>query len=96
MCNELGQHGIRVNSIHPTSVLTDMIDHVGMYKFRPDLEDPTRDQFREALMGAMNVLPVPWVDPRDISNAVVWLASEQARYVTGVALPVDAGALQKV
>ena len=47
-------------------------------------------------MGAMNVLPVPWVEPRDISNAVAWLASDQARYVTGVALPVDAGALQKM
>lgn len=97
MCNELGQHSIRVNSIHPTSVLTDMIDHVSMYRlFRPDLENPTQDQFREALIGAMNVLPVPWVEPRDISNAVAWLASDQARYVTGVALPVDAGALQKV
>jgi SDR family mycofactocin-dependent oxidoreductase len=97
MCNELGQHNIRVNSIHPTSVLTDMIDHVDMYRlFRPDLENPTQDDFREALQGAMNVLPVPWVEPRDISNAVAWLASDQARYVTGVALPVDAGALQKL
>jgi SDR family mycofactocin-dependent oxidoreductase len=97
MCNELGQHNIRVNSIHPTSVLTDMIDHDDMYRlFRPDLENPTQDDFREALLGAMNVLPVPWVEPRDISNAVAWLASDQARYVTGVALPVDAGALQKL
>jgi SDR family mycofactocin-dependent oxidoreductase len=97
MANELGQHNIRVNTVHPTSVLTDMIDNPAMYRlFRPDLENPTRDQFREALLGAMNVLPVPWVDPRDISNAVAWLASDEARYVTGVALPVDAGALQKM
>lgn len=97
MCNELGQHSIRVNSIHPTSVLTDMVDHIGMYRlFRLDLDNPTHEQFREALQGAMNVLPVPWVKPSDISNAVAWLASDQARYVTGVALPVDAGALQKM
>jgi SDR family mycofactocin-dependent oxidoreductase len=97
MSNELGPRNIRTNSIHPTSVLTDMIDHVGMYRlFRPDLDEPTHDDFREALEGGMNVMPTPWVEPRDISNAVVWLASDDARYVTGVALPVDAGAIQKM
>lgn len=97
MSNELGPLGIRTNSIHPTSVLTDMIDHVGMYRlFRPDLDEPTHDDFREALEAGMNVMPTPWVEPRDISNAVVWLASDAARYVTGVALPVDAGAIQKM
>jgi SDR family mycofactocin-dependent oxidoreductase len=97
MCNELGQYNIRTNAIQPTSVMTDMIDHVDMYRlFRPDLETPTRDDFREALLGAMNVLPIPWVEPRDISNAVAWLASDEARYVTGITLPVDAGALQKM
>lgn len=97
MTNELGPLNIRTNSIHPTSVLTDMIDHVGMYRlFRPDLETPTHEDFREALEGGMNVMPTPWVEPRDISNAVVWLASDDARYVTGVALPIDAGAIQKM
>jgi SDR family mycofactocin-dependent oxidoreductase len=97
MCNELGRYNIRTNAIQPTSVLTDMIDHVDMYRlFRPDLETPTRDEFREALLGAMNVLPVPWIDPRDVSHAVAWLASDEARYVTGISLPVDAGALQKL
>jgi NAD(P)-dependent dehydrogenase (short-subunit alcohol dehydrogenase family) len=52
--------------------------------------DPTREQAAEAFQ-ATNVLPVPWVEPRDISNAVLWLASDEARYVTGVTLPVDAG-----
>lgn len=97
MANELGQHEIRVNAIQPTSVLTDMIDHVGMYRlFRPDLEAPTREDFRQALLGGMNILPTPWVEPRDISNAVAWLASDEARFVTGITLPVDAGAMQKM
>ena len=43
----------------------------------------------------MNVLPIPWVDPVDISNAVLFLASDEARYITGVPLPVDAGAVIK-
>ncbi|WP_068268764.1 mycofactocin-coupled SDR family oxidoreductase [Aldersonia kunmingensis] len=95
--NELGQYRIRCNSIHPTSVLTDMIDHEAMYKlFRPDLENPTHEDFREACQTGMNVLPIPWLDPVDISNAVVWLASDAARHVTGIALPIDAGALSKV
>ncbi|MCE3551443.1 mycofactocin-coupled SDR family oxidoreductase [Pseudonocardia sp. RS11V-5] len=97
MANELGQHSIRVNAVQPTSVLTDMIDHEGMYKlFRPDLEHPTREDFREALLSGMNILPTPWVEPRDISNAVAWLASDQSRFVTGTTVPVDAGALQKM
>jgi SDR family mycofactocin-dependent oxidoreductase len=97
MANELGQHEIRVNAVQPTSVLTDMIDHEGMYRlFRPDLEKPTREDFREALLGGMNILPTPWVEPRDISNAVAWLASDESSFVTGITLPVDAGALQKM
>ena len=44
---------------------------------------------------AMNALPIPWVDPVDISNAVLFLASDEARYITGVTLPVDAGCLIK-
>jgi SDR family mycofactocin-dependent oxidoreductase len=97
MANELGQHSIRVNAVQPTSVLTDMIDHEDMYRlFRPDLEHPTREDFRQALLGGMNILPTPWVDPRDISNAVAWLASDESRFVTGTTLPVDAGALQKM
>jgi len=49
----------------------------------------------EAFVG-INMLPVPWVEAVDISNAVLWLASDEARYVTGITLPVDAGALEKV
>jgi SDR family mycofactocin-dependent oxidoreductase len=97
MANELGKYRIRANSIHPTSVLTDMIDHPATYKlFRPDLEEPTHDDFRAVLESGLNLLPTPWVEPRDISSAVVWLASDASRFVTGIALPVDAGSTQKI
>lgn len=95
--NELGGQGIRVNAIQPSSVLTDMIDHVAMYKlFRPDLEAPTHEDFRAVLEAGMNLLPTPWLEPGDISAAVSWLASDESRYVTGISLPIDAGALVKM
>ena len=88
---ELAPHSIRVNSIHPTQVDTPMIQNEATYRlFRPDLEHPTRADFEPASQ-AMNVLPIPWVDPVNISNAVLFLASDEARYITGVPLPVDAG-----
>ena len=92
---ELAPDMIRVNSLHPTNVNTDMIQNEPTYKlFLPDVEHPTRDQFAEAAL-VMNALPIPWVEPVDISNALLWLASDEARYVTGVALPIDAGAAVK-
>jgi (+)-trans-carveol dehydrogenase len=92
---ELAPDMIRVNSIHPTTVDTPMVNNEAVFKlFRPDLEHPTQDDFAEAAT-AMNALPIPWVEAVDISNAVLWLASDEARYVTGVTLPVDAGAFVK-
>ena len=94
---ELAPDMIRVNTVHPTSVDTDMIQNDMLYAlFAPDLEPAART--RESLgdrFQAMNALPVPWVEPVDISNAVLWLASDEARYVTGVMLPVDAGSTTK-
>ncbi|WP_052850936.1 mycofactocin-coupled SDR family oxidoreductase [Streptomyces avicenniae] len=94
---ELGQDRIRVNSVHPTAVDTDMIQNEAMYElFAPDL--PAEGRTREALaprFGSLTVLEIPWVEAVDISNAVLWLASDEARYVTGVTLPVDAGQLTK-
>jgi (+)-trans-carveol dehydrogenase len=88
---------IRVNSVHPTAVDTDMIQNAATYElFASDL--PVAERTREALaprFQGLNVLPIPWVEPVDISNAVLWLASDEARYVTGVTLPVDAGLLLK-
>jgi SDR family mycofactocin-dependent oxidoreductase len=89
---ELGRHQIRVNTIHPTSVDTPMGLNDTMFKlFRPELEHPTRADF-EPTMVEKNVLPVATVDARDIANALLFLASDDARYVTGVTMPVDAGA----
>jgi (+)-trans-carveol dehydrogenase len=92
---ELAEYNIRVNSIHPTQVDTPMIMNDATFKlFRPDLEHPTRDDFAVASL-ATNALPVSWVEPVDISNALLFLASDEARYITGVTLPVDAGSLLK-
>ena len=88
---ELAPDFIRVNSIHPTTVDTPMVMNSATYRlFRPDLENPTADDMAEASR-AVNALPMPWVEPVDISNAVLWLASDESRYVTGITLPVDAG-----
>lgn len=93
LAKELAPDMIRVNSVHPTTVDTDMIQNEPTYNlFAPDLENPTQEQMKERFQ-AINVLPIPWVEARDISNAVLWLASDEARYVTGVTLPIDAGAL---
>jgi SDR family mycofactocin-dependent oxidoreductase len=93
--HELAPHMIRVNSIHPSNVNTPMIVNEATRKaFRPDLENPT-DQDVEAALMWLNLMPVPFVEANDISNAVLFLASDEARYITGVALPVDAGAAIK-
>ena len=94
---ELAPDMIRVNSVHPTSVNTDMIQNAATYAlFAPDLDekDRTKERLAERFQ-AINALRVPWVEPVDISNAVLWLASDEARYVTGVTLPVDAGFMAK-
>jgi (+)-trans-carveol dehydrogenase len=92
---ELGQHFIRVNSVHPTNVNTPMFMNEGTMKlFRPDLENPGPDDLAVAAQ-FMHVLPVGWVEPADISNAVLFLASDEARYVTGLTLTVDAGSMLK-
>ena len=92
---ELAADFIRVNALAPTAVDTPMVMNSATYRlFRPDLENPTADDLAGPA-AALNALPIPWVEPVDISNAVLWLASDEARYVTGVALPVDAGVVIK-
>jgi len=90
---ELAADSIRVNTVHPTSVNTDMIQNQMTYSlFAPDLPEAerTKENLAPRFQG-MNALPIPWVEPVDISNAVLFLASDEARYITGVQLPVDAG-----
>jgi NAD(P)-dependent dehydrogenase (short-subunit alcohol dehydrogenase family) len=82
--NELAEHRIRVNSVHPTGVNTPMVVN--------DAMDRLFGKYPEMGQAMSNALPVEMVEPVDISNAIVWLASEEARYITGVTLPVDAGA----
>lgn len=92
---ELGHHSIRVNSVHPTNVNTPLFMNEGTMKlFRPDLENPGPDDLKVAAQ-FMHVLPVGWVEPVDISNAVLFLASDESRYVTGLPMTVDAGSMLK-
>jgi (+)-trans-carveol dehydrogenase len=92
---ELAPDFIRVNALAPTTVDTPMVMNSATYRlFRPDLENPVADDMAEASR-AVNALPIAWVEPADISNAVLWLASDESRYVTGITLPVDAGWLVK-
>jgi (+)-trans-carveol dehydrogenase len=94
---ELAPFSIRVNSVHPTTVATEMsLNQQTLDLFRPDLAPgtATRDDASEGFR-TLNLMPVPWVEPLDVSNAVVWLCSDAARFITGVQLPVDAGSVVK-
>ncbi len=92
---ELGPRNIRVNSVHPTHVNTPLLMNDNTFRlFRPDLENPGLDDFA-LICRTFHVLPIPWVTAEDISNAVLFLASDESRYITGVALPVDAGSCLK-
>jgi SDR family mycofactocin-dependent oxidoreductase len=96
VANELAPDSIRVNTVHPSAVDDEMLQNQPLYHlFMPDRQgEITRDEVAPTLQ-SVNALPVPWVEPEDISNAVRFLASNEARYITGVTLPVDAGAFVK-
>jgi (+)-trans-carveol dehydrogenase len=88
---ELAADSVRVNTVNPTTVKTPMVLNPASYKlFRPDLAEPTEADVLPVFL-SLNALPTPWVEPDDVTNAVLFLASDEGRYVTGVALPVDAG-----
>jgi len=90
---QLAPLSIRVNAVHPGNIDTDMLQNDAMYKiFRPDLENPGYDD-AQAAFGSMHKMPVNTIEPADISEAVLYLASDAARYVTGQQLKVEAGAL---
>lgn len=91
MAKELAEESIRVNIIHPGTVATPMVYNEANYRlFRPDLENPGREDFDLAAR-TLNALPVAAAEPEDITNAVMYLVSEEGRYVTGTALEVGAG-----
>jgi SDR family mycofactocin-dependent oxidoreductase len=95
LARNLAPRGIRVNAVHPTNVNTDMLHSEPMYRsFRPDLEHPTREDATRAFP-VQQAMPIPWIEPVDVSNMVLFLASDEARYVTGMQMRVDAGGYLK-
>jgi len=92
---ELAPRGIRANVVHPTNTNTPMLQSAPMYKsFRPDLEDPTQAD-AEPVFYVQQAMKIPWVEPEDISNMVLFLASDEARYITGTQQRIDAGGYLK-
>lgn len=95
LATELASRGIRANVVHPTNCNTNMLQSEPMYRsFRPDLDNPELKD-AEPVFYVQQAMKVPWVEPVDISNAVLWLASDEARFVTGAQLRVDAGGYLK-
>ncbi|MFZ2174022.1 MAG: mycofactocin-coupled SDR family oxidoreductase [Rhodococcus sp. (in: high G+C Gram-positive bacteria)] len=95
LATHLAPRGIRANVVHPTNCNTPMLQSEPMYRsFRPDLEHPTRAD-AEPVFGVMQAMQVPYIEPEDISNIIVFLASEEARYITGMQMRVDAGGYLK-
>lgn len=91
LAQEVAASGITVNAICPTGVDTTMIQNDAAYRlFLPDHENPTRDDAAPAFEG-LNAIPIPWVEVEDISNAMLFLASDDARYITGETIAVAAG-----
>ena len=91
----LAPKSIRANVVHPTNCNTAMLNSGPMYKqFRPDLEHPTREDALP-VFPMMHAMPVPYVEPQDISHVVCFLASDESRFVTGSQFKVDAGGMLK-
>ncbi len=89
---EVGAHKVRVNALCPGNVATPMILNEATYAlYSPDSPDPGVEQMEEINRTMFSAMDVPFVEPLDLANAALWLASEEARYVTGVAIPVDTG-----
>lgn len=91
---ELAPYGIRVNSVDPTVVYTDMVMNQAYLDRLGGHPGTTLDEAKEYYL-RWNTLPMPWIEPIDVANAALFLASEEARTITGVALPVDLGAMLK-
>jgi SDR family mycofactocin-dependent oxidoreductase len=95
LATHLAPRGIRANVVHPTNCNTDMLQSEPMYRsFRPDLEKPTRAD-AEPVFGVQQAMKIPYIEPLDISNMILFLASDEARYVTGMQMRVDGGGYLK-
>jgi (+)-trans-carveol dehydrogenase len=96
LAQEVGPHGIRVNAVCPTTVNTPLVINDATFRlFAPDVANPGPADVAAAFSG-LNILPeVPWIEPRNVSDAIAWLCSDQAAFITGAALPVDAGNVTK-
>ena len=91
LAKELAPHSIRVNTVHPTTVATGMVLNEATFRlFRPDLDDPTRADFEEAAR-TLNRLPIGALEPEDVSDLVLFLVSDEAKYITGTTQVLDAG-----
>lgn len=94
--HDFAPHGVTVNAIAPGNVDTPMIQNDVVRKLmRPDLENPTREDSAEAFQ-RLHVIPTPWVQPEEISRAVLYLAAEEAGNVSGTVMSIDAGASARV
>jgi len=92
VAHDMAHSGVTVNAVAPGNISTDMIHNDMLYRLmRPDLERPTRDEVA-AVMATLHVQPVPWLDAKEVTAAVVFLCSEGARHITGSVIDVDAGA----
>jgi SDR family mycofactocin-dependent oxidoreductase len=96
LARNLAPRSIRANVVHPTNTNTPMLQSEPMYRsFRPDLEHPTRAD-AEPAFAVQQAFPVRFVEPEEVSNAVLWLASDESRFVTGTQLRIDAGGYLKM
>ncbi|HEU4362613.1 MAG TPA: mycofactocin-coupled SDR family oxidoreductase [Mycobacterium sp.] len=99
MSLHLAPRMIRINAIHPTNCNTNLLQNDGMYSmFRPDLTAQGKKATREdaePLFTIFQAMPIPYIEPEDMANLGVFLASDDARYITGQQIRVDAGSLLK-
>ena len=93
LASELAPRGVRVNAVCPTNVGTDILHNEATYRLFAPGDNALNEQSLHRAFAGVNKIPVPWIDPDDVAEAVAWLLSDAARFVTGAALPVDAGAL---
>ncbi|MER6936505.1 mycofactocin-coupled SDR family oxidoreductase [Nocardioides sp. NPDC127514] len=91
MALELAAEKIRVNTVNPSIADTPMVQNEAVHKlFMPHIDNPTREQAAE-VFATLNPMPTPWVDAQDVSDAVLFLVSDEARFVTGLEFKIDAG-----